>query len=479
MVDQLVTRRIIRLLVVFVMSAVAPFEAHGSKQAPSSAVPPLSLLVDVGYDVSPLTGNPPAHQEFLNLCNGLPGQASTGHGSQNLHPDANGNFDEIWSLTTPTVHVVGTVTTTSFSAAINCRNGPGTGSISGSGNIHGYTGSWSFTISGQAYSGHADMTRRCYVADAGGPYEIENNSGISDPLQLNGAGSNACDNSAPPGHYEWRINDVVCTFCADKPAPYLAGLDLPLVLTSPTRNTGDGKPTPVSLTFTDLQGRSSISRTTVTVWDNRPFAVYAASPDIVTCGQSVTFDAHASFHGSPKLHQIVGYKWGFTDEPQLIDGITLTRTFNRPGVKYFFLSVTDDQGKGDLAGTIKYNGTQYYAYVRVRSNAPPFTDEVLTPGAIGKAAYINELRARINGVRAQFWLGPYTYTDAFITAGTTTIKAQHIVEMRTALAEAYARSTASLAPYTDPNLAAGAPLKTAHVDELRTAVLVLECRGSS
>jgi len=276
----------------------------------------------------------------------------------------------------------------------------------------------------------------------------------------------------------WRINGEICLPCGDNPSPYLADLDLPLVLTTPTANLGDHQPIPVSLTFTDAQNRVTVSNTTVTVWDNRPFAVYAASPEVVTCGQSVTFDAHGSFHGSPHLRHVVGYKWGFTDEPLLIDGIMLTRTFNRPGVKFFYLAVTDDQGKVALAGTIRYNEVQYYASVRVRSNGPPFTDEVLTPGSPGRAVHITELRARINGVRAQFGLAAYAYSEPTITSGVTTIKAQQIVEMRTALAQAYALSTAPQAAYTDPILVAGTLIKAAHIDELRTAVLVLECRGT-
>jgi hypothetical protein len=461
-------RRILVCVAIAVVPAALPTETLGS-QNPT----PLSLFVDVDYYASPLTGNPPVHQNFLGLCNGDPGTGPDTRGSQNLHPSDSGTFNEIWSVTTPTVRVIGSVTATQFSASLNCTNGPGSGSINASGDLYSYVGTWTFTKSGQSYAGHTDVTRRCFAANAGGPYEIENNSGISDPLQLNGGQSDACGDEVL-GHYAWRINGQDCIPCGNNPAPYLAGLDLPLVLTVPTVNLGNGLPIPVSLTFTDPQGRQTISTTTVTVLDNRPFARYAVAPAIVRCGEPVTFDAQTSYHGSPKLRHIVSYAWGFTDESQLMYARTLTRTFSRPGVKFFFLLVVDNQNKADLVGTVRVNEQPFYAYVRVRSSAPPFTDEVLTPGAVGKATHVTELRARINEVRSKFGLGPYAYADPNITAGTT-IKAQHLVEMRSALAQAFALSTATPVPYTDPNLAAGSLIKVAHVDELRTAVLVLEC----
>jgi hypothetical protein len=53
------------------------------------------------------------------------------------------------------------------------------------------------------------------------------------------------------------------------------------------------------------------------------------------------------------------------------------------------------------------------------------------------------------------------------------IRAQHVVELRTALAEVYGSATVTPPTFTDPSLAA-ATVKAVHIAELRTAVLMLE-----
>lgn len=104
-----------------------------------------------------------------------------------------------------------------------------------------------------------------------------------------------------------------------------------------------------------------------------------------------------------------------------------------------------------------------------------FTDSTLTAGtSVIRALHIMELRIRINGLRARFSLSPASFTDPTITAGTTTIRALHIIELRMALAEVYAAAAVTPPTYTDPSLAAGASVKAAHIAELRTAVPVLE-----
>jgi uncharacterized protein YjdB len=67
------------------------------------------------------------------------------------------------------------------------------------------------------------------------------------------------------------------------------------------------------------------------------------------------------------------------------------------------------------------------------------------------------------------------YTDPTITSGATKIKAQQILELRAALAPAYATATGHSATYaTDPSLTTGTKVKAAHITELRALVLAIE-----
>lgn len=106
----------------------------------------------------------------------------------------------------------------------------------------------------------------------------------------------------------------------------------------------------------------------------------------------------------------------------------------------------------------------------------PFTDNTLVAGAVVKGVHLTELRTRIDALRSRYGgLPAFSYTDPTITAGVTRITAQHIVELRQALAPAYLTATGTAATYaTDPSLAAGARIKQAHISELRARVLAIE-----
>jgi hypothetical protein len=71
-----------------------------------------------------------------------------------------------------------------------------------------------------------------------------------------------------------------------------------------------------------------------------------------------------------------------------------------------------------------------------------FHHEPLTPGTFVKAVHITELRVRIDALRAAHALPAYSWTDPTITAGSSVVRAQHILELRTALSEAYAATPA-------------------------------------
>jgi uncharacterized repeat protein (TIGR03803 family) len=105
------------------------------------------------------------------------------------------------------------------------------------------------------------------------------------------------------------------------------------------------------------------------------------------------------------------------------------------------------------------------------SMATPFTDDPLVPGStVIKAVHINELRTRIDAVRATYGLGAFGYTEA-VTTGVV-IRAQHVLEMRTAIQQAYTQ--AGLTPPTFTPLGTGSVVLAVHITELRDAVKALE-----
>lgn len=99
-----------------------------------------------------------------------------------------------------------------------------------------------------------------------------------------------------------------------------------------------------------------------------------------------------------------------------------------------------------------------------------FTDDPLSAGSTTiKAVHINELRQAVNAMRAAAGLTAASFTDSSLTG--VLVKAVHVQELRDALDPA--RSSLGLAAllYTDPTLAAGSTLvKAAHVQELRGGV---------
>lgn len=69
----------------------------------------------------------------------------------------------------------------------------------------------------------------------------------------------------------------------------------------------------------------------------------------------------------------------------------------------------------------------------------------------------------------------YSWTDRVLRAGVTRVRRVHVLELRSALAEAYAASGQAVPRWTDASPPAGTtPIRAAHVTELRAAVLALE-----
>jgi M6 family metalloprotease-like protein len=138
-------------------------------------------------------------------------------------------------------------------------------------------------------------------------------------------------------------------------------------------------------------------------------------------------------------------------------------------------------------------GTTYYWHVRATSGGgttyadgssiaywsfrtrEPFTDEPLTPGTRVRAIHITELRARIDELRAAHGLPAYNWADPTLVAGSSAVRAQHILDLRTALSQAWTASgrTPPLT-FADPDLGAGTTIRQFHIVQLRLFVVTLE-----
>jgi RHS repeat-associated protein len=105
-----------------------------------------------------------------------------------------------------------------------------------------------------------------------------------------------------------------------------------------------------------------------------------------------------------------------------------------------------------------------------QGGTPVFTDDPLVAGTTSiKAVHITELRDAINQLRARATLAAATWTDASLAG--SLIKAVHIAELRTALSAARTALGLSNPAYTDPTLTADSTtIKAAHIQELRDRV---------
>jgi hypothetical protein len=86
---------------------------------------------------------------------------------------------------------------------------------------------------------------------------------------------------------------------------------------------------------------------------------------------------------------------------------------------------------------------------------------------------VASLRDRANSIRTRYGLGPFTFTDGNIAAAT--IKAIHVLELRTAVLDAYTAAAQAPPTFTDPTLTPQQTfIKAVHVNQLCAAVAFLE-----
>lgn len=105
--------------------------------------------------------------------------------------------------------------------------------------------------------------------------------------------------------------------------------------------------------------------------------------------------------------------------------------------------------------------------------APAWTDTI-APAATGvKKLWIDQLRQEINAIRLSRGLAAATWTDPTVTLDTTTVKAAHLTELRTAIAAA-ADTVAVTYTWTDPTITVDTTeRKGQHWKELRDLAVKL------
>jgi glucose/arabinose dehydrogenase len=109
-----------------------------------------------------------------------------------------------------------------------------------------------------------------------------------------------------------------------------------------------------------------------------------------------------------------------------------------------------------------------------RVSFPGFTDTLTAGVTVIRAVHVTELRDRIGALRARFQLSPFNWTDPSLGTGTMAL-AIHIVDLRTAIADAYLAAGQDAPEYTEPTLQPQSTvIKAAHIIELRSAILTLE-----
>jgi hypothetical protein len=125
-----------------------------------------------------------------------------------------------------------------------------------------------------------------------------------------------------------------------------------------------------------------------------------------------------------------------------------------PGTAYIYTARTVD-GVGMLSGF----STNDVATTIL------FSDDPIVPGTTTiKAAHILEARTAVNAVRTAAGLSAFTFTDASLTG--ISILAIHFQELRTALDQARTAGVLPALSYTNP-LTTGTPVNTIDLAEIR------------
>jgi pimeloyl-ACP methyl ester carboxylesterase len=120
-----------------------------------------------------------------------------------------------------------------------------------------------------------------------------------------------------------------------------------------------------------------------------------------------------------------------------------------------------------------FNGLTASTPVTV-SASPAFTGAISAQATLVQASHIDELRLRTNLLRARYALSSVLWEDTSLVPTATIVRAQHIKDLRAALADVYDARQMARPNYTDPALDTGTTMKAVHIAELRAAVMAIE-----
>ena len=148
--------------------------------------------------------------------------------------------------------------------------------------------------------------------------------------------------------------------------------------------------------------------------------------------------------------------WFYTNGAGDTSKITVTTPAHAVGAVQIDLTPTSGPG---------YSKPNAFAYLPTI-----FTDNTLIVGSTtAKAQHIIELRQAIDAMRAVAGLGGAPWMDPGLTVGNT-IRAVHIVDLRTYLDDAATRLGYSTSAYTDAGLTSGFVIRRIHIEDLRQRI---------
>jgi YD repeat-containing protein len=153
-----------------------------------------------------------------------------------------------------------------------------------------------------------------------------------------------------------------------------------------------------------------------------------------------------------------GATWSYTNA-----GDTTSITINTPAHSVGAVQIDVTPASGNA-----YSKANAFAYLPT-----VFTDDTILVGqTTAKAQHIIELRQAVDALRAVAGLSAAPWNDPGLATGGP-IRAIHILDLRTYLDDAATRLGYSTSPYTDAALTSGFVIKRIHVEELRQRIRVI------
>lgn len=146
-------------------------------------------------------------------------------------------------------------------------------------------------------------------------------------------------------------------------------------------------------------------------------------------------------------------------------GVTLTIAGATAAMTGFRYRVLATNGVGTPA-------TSTAATLTVTRSATVFTDDPLQAGLTPmKAVHITELRAYVNTLRSRYGLAAVSWTDPTLGAGTTPVKAVHVTELQASLIAAYVAGGLTPPTFTGTITAGSSTINAAQIVEIRNAIV--------